>query len=186
MMVQSPMFYSGDCAIMMESSAGRAGVLANTDFEVGYAMLPHYDDHEGAPQNSIIGGATLWTLRGHEDAEYEAVAAFFSYLSEPEVQAEWHQRTGYLPITQAAWDLTEEQGFYDENPGTDISIEQMTLNEPTENSRGLRFGNFVQIRDIVSEEMEAVMSGDKSGMEAATDAVDRGNVLLRDFEAANM
>ncbi len=182
----APMFYAEDCAMFFGSSAARAGVIANADFEVGYGMLPHYDDVEGAPQNSIIGGATLWTLRGHEDAEYEAVAAFFSYLSEPEVQAEWHQRTGYLPITQAAWDLTEEQGFYDENPGTDISIEQMTLNEPTENSRGLRFGNFVQIRDIVSEEMEAVMSGDKSGMEAATDAVDRGNVLLRDFEAANM
>ena len=180
-----PMFYSGDCAIMMESSAGRAGVLANTDFEVGYAMLPYYDDHEGAPQNSIIGGATLWTLAGHSDEEYEATAAFFEYLSSPEVQAEWHQRTGYLPITQAAWDLTEEEGFYDENPGTDISIEQMQLTEPTENSMGLRFGNFVQIRDIISEEMEVLVAGDKTGMEAASDAVERGNRLLRDFEEDN-
>jgi sn-glycerol 3-phosphate transport system substrate-binding protein len=179
-----PKFYAGECAIYMNSSAARAGVLANTDFEVGFGMLPHYDDIEGAPQNSIIGGATLWVLQGHTDAEYEAVAAFFEYLSRPEVQAEWHQKTGYLPITQAAWDLSREQGFYDANPGAEISIEQMTLNEPTENSRGLRFGNFVQIRDIISEEMEAVMAGSKTGMEAATDAVSRGNTLLRDFEAA--
>ncbi|GHE22941.1 sn-glycerol-3-phosphate ABC transporter substrate-binding protein UgpB [Halomonas urumqiensis] len=181
----APMFYAGDCAMFFGSSAARAGVLGNADFEVGYGMLPYYADQDDAPQNSIIGGATLWTLQGHSDDEYEAVAAFFEYLSLPEVQAAWHQQTGYLPITQAAWDLSAEQGYYEENPGTDISLRQMTLNTPTENSKGLRFGNFVQIRDIISEEMEAVMTGDKSGSEATADAVERGNALLRDFESAN-
>lgn len=180
-----PLFYSQDCAIFFGSSASRADVAANSEFDVGFGMQPFYDDVDGAPQNSIIGGATLWALQGHSEEEYAAVAAFFEYLSQPEVQAQWHQQTGYLPITQAAWDLSKEQGYYEENPGADISLEQMTLNEPTENSKGLRFGNFVQIRDIISEEMEAVMTGDKSGQEAADDAVERGNVLLRDFEAAN-
>ncbi len=179
----APAFYAGECAVFMNSSAGRAGVLANSDFEVGFGMLPYYDDIEGAPQNSIIGGATLWVFRGFTDEEYEGIAAFFEYVSDPEVQAQWHQDTGYLPITQAAWELSEEQGYYEENPGADISIQQMTLNEPTENSRGLRFGNFVQIRDVVSEEMEAVMTGAKSGQQAADEAVRRGNELLRAFEA---
>jgi sn-glycerol 3-phosphate transport system substrate-binding protein len=98
-------------------------------------------------------------LQGHEPEEYAGVAAFFEHLSQPEVQAEWHQETGYLPITQAAWDLGVEQGFYEANPGRDISIKQMTLNEPTENSKGLRFGNFVQIRDVISEEMERSSPG---------------------------
>ncbi|MCE8010060.1 sn-glycerol-3-phosphate ABC transporter substrate-binding protein UgpB [Halomonas desiderata] len=181
----APMFYSGECAMFFGSSAARAGVLANADFSIGYGMLPYYEDVDGAPQNSIIGGATLWTLQGHSEEEYAAVAAFFDYLSQPEVQADWHQKTGYLPITHAAWELSESQGFYTENPGTEISIEQMTLNEPTENSKGLRFGNFVQIRDIISEEMEAVMTSSKSGEQASADAARRGNALLRDFEQAN-
>lgn len=180
-----PLFYSEECAIFFGSSASRADVTANADFEVGYGMQPYYADVDAAPQNSIIGGATLWTLQGHTDEEYAAVAAFFDYLSQPEVQAEWHQRTGYLPITQAAWDLSETQGYYAENPGADVSLEQMTLNAPTDNSKGLRFGNFVQIRDIISEEMEAVMTGDKSAEQATADGVQRGNRLLRDFEAAN-
>ena len=179
-----PAFYSGDCAMVFGSSASRAGVLRNADFNVGFGFQPHYDDIDGAPQNTIIGGATLWVLTGHTDEEYRAVAAFFEFLSQPEVQAQWHQDTGYLPITQAAWDLSTEQGYYDENPGADTSIRQMTLNPATENSRGLRFGNFVQIRDIISEEMEAVMSGAKTGQQAADDAVRRGNALLREFEAA--
>jgi sn-glycerol 3-phosphate transport system substrate-binding protein len=61
----------------------------------------------------------------------------------------------------------------------------MTLNEPTENSKGLRFGSFVQIRDIISEEMEAVITGAKTGKEAADSVVERGNALLREFEATN-
>lgn len=180
----APLFYSGECAMFFGSSASRAGVLNNTDFEVGFGMQPYYDTVEGAPQNTIIGGATLWVLQGHEDEEYEAVSAFFEYLSQPEVQAKWHQDTGYLPITQAAYDLTREQGYYDANPGSETALQQMTLNEPTENSKGIRFGNYVQIRDIVSEEMEAVMSGAKTGQQATDSAVERGNALLREFEAA--
>ena len=73
----------------------------------------------------------------------------------PKFQAAWHQETGYLPITQAAYDLSTEQGYYAANPGADVSILQMTLNEPTDNSRGLRFGNYVQIRTIIDEEFPA-------------------------------
>ncbi len=180
-----PKFYSGECAMYMNSSAAYAGIRDNADFDFGVGMLPYYPDAEGAPQNSIIGGATLWVLRGHSDKDYRGVARFFSYLSSPEVQADWHQFTGYLPITRAAYELTEQQGFYAENPGTDIAIQQMTLNPPTENSLGLRFGNFVQVRDIINAELEAVWSGDKSAQEALDNAVARGNALLRRFEQAN-
>ncbi|HEX6143800.1 MAG TPA: sn-glycerol-3-phosphate ABC transporter substrate-binding protein UgpB [Geminicoccaceae bacterium] len=178
-----PKFYSGECAMFFASSAAYAGIKENVQgFEFGIGMLPYYDDIEGAPQNSIIGGATLWVLQGHEEEEYEGVAAFFDYLGSPEVQADWHQFTGYLPITEAAYELTKEQGFYEANPGTETAIKQITLNEPTENSKGLRFGNFVQIRDIINEELEAVWSGQKDAQSALDDAVARGNDLLRRFE----
>ncbi|MGH6916992.1 MAG: sn-glycerol-3-phosphate ABC transporter substrate-binding protein UgpB, partial [Geminicoccaceae bacterium] len=122
---------------------------------------------------------------GHEPEEYQGVARFFSYLSSPEVQADWHQFSGYLPITEAAYELTKEQGFYEKNPGTETSILQMTLNPPTANSKGLRFGNYVQIRDIINEELEAVWNGSKSAQEALDAAAERGNRLLREFEDIN-
>lgn len=177
-----PMFYSQDCAMYMASSASRAGVIANaTNFELGYGMLPYYDDVEGAPQNSIIGGATLWVLSGRPDQEYAGVAKFFEYLSSPEVQADWASFSGYLPITQAAAD--EMAGFYAENPGADTGIKQITLNEPTENSKGLRFGNYVQIRGIIDEEFEQLLSGSKDAQGALDAVVERGNALLEEFEA---
>ncbi|MEH2594192.1 ABC-type glycerol-3-phosphate transport system substrate-binding protein [Bradyrhizobium sp. AZCC 1577] len=148
-------------------------------------MIPYRPDIAGAPQNSIIGGATLWVLRDRPHAEYTGVARFFAYLSKPEVQAAWHQNTGYLPITRAAFDLTRAQGFYDRNPGTAIGIEQMTPKPPTENSKGIRLGSFVLIRDAIEDELEHVFSGKRTAQAALDAAVERGNRLLRQFERAN-
>ena len=181
-----PMFYSQECAMIMNSSASRAGVIANAqDFELGFGMLPYYDDVEGAPQNTIIGGATLWVLSGRPDAEYAGVAKFFEYLSSPEVQADWHQFSGYLPITQAAYDLGKEQGYYEENPGSEVGLQEITLNPPTENSKGLRFGNYVQIRGIIDEEFEQLLNGSKDAQGALDSVVERGNKLIEEFQAQN-
>ena len=181
-----PKFNASECGMILASSATRLTIITNLKSEVGIAMMPYWPDVKGTPQNSIIGGATLWVLKGQKAEDYKGVAKFFSYLSKPEVQAWWHQQTGYLPITQAAYELSRQQGFYDKNPGTDVSIKQMTLNPPTDNSKGLRLGSFVQIRNIIEEEMESALQGNKSAQEALDSAVARGNDLLRQFERANM
>jgi sn-glycerol 3-phosphate transport system substrate-binding protein len=182
----NPKFISGECPMFM-GSAGSAGGFAEAmkDKPFGIAMLPYWPDVKGAPQNSIIGGATLWVMAGKPKAEYKGVAKFFSYLSRPEVQSEWHQKTGYVPITHAAFEYTKKQGFYDKFPGRDMAVLQLTHKPPTENSKGLRIGNFVQIRDVMDEELEAVWAGKKTAKQALDDAVARGNKLLRDFEKAN-
>lgn len=181
-----PKFYTQECAIYMNSSASRAGVINNAkDFQVGFAPLPYYDDMIAEPKNSIIGGATLWVLNGRKDAEYKGVAAFFDYLSSAEVQADWHQATGYLPITNATYDLGMTQGYYAANPGSDVAIQQITRGTPSVNSKGLRFGNLTQVRDVIDSEFEALLGGQKTAKAALDSAVTRGNAILRDFEAAN-
>ncbi|MDJ0893989.1 MAG: sn-glycerol-3-phosphate ABC transporter substrate-binding protein UgpB [Alphaproteobacteria bacterium] len=181
----APKFYNQECAMYMNSSAARAGVLANAKFEVGFGRLPYWPEVASEPQNSIIGGATLWVLQGGQPEEYKGVARFFSYLSSAEVQADWHQFTGYLPITSAAFDLSKKQGYYDKNPGADLAILQINNKQPTANSKGLRFGNFVQIRDVINEELEAIWAGSKTAQQGLDDAVSRGNDLLRKFEKTN-
>ena len=180
-----PMFLNEECVFWFNSSAGYGAINTGADFEFGQTMMPVDTSIQPEPQNSIIGGATLWVLQGHEEEDYRGVAEFFEYLSTPEVQADWHQFTGYVPITLAAYELSQEQGFYEENPGTDTAIKQLTLNEPTPNSRGIRLGNFVQIRTVMDEELEAVWSGQKTAEEAVASIVQRGNELLRQFERAN-
>ena len=178
-------FRGGECAMFTESSAGYAGIKAEAKFDFEVRPLPYWDGVDGAPQNTIIGGASLWVMTGHEPDEYKGVAAFLNFLSSTDIQAKWHQDTGYLPITAAAGDKTRADGFYDKNPGTDIAVIQMTAKQPTANSKGLRLGSFDQIRGIIDEELEAVWSGDKDAQTALDSAVNRGNKLLRRFEQAN-
>ena len=178
-------FRSGECALFTESSAGYAGVKAEAQFDFGVSNLPYWDGVPGAPRNTIIGGASLWVLSGHTAEEYKGVAKFFTFLSSPSVQADWHQQTGYLPITDAAYRLTKEQGYYDAFPGTETALIQMTAKAPTANSKGLRLGSFDQIRGVIDEELEEVWSGKKTAQQALDSAVERGDVLLRRFERAN-
>jgi sn-glycerol 3-phosphate transport system substrate-binding protein len=180
-----PMFTNGECGMWLNSSAYYGGIKKQAKFKFNQTMLPFYPDVIDKPQNSIIGGATLWVLKGHDKGDYKGVAKFMTHLASPEVQAWWHQETGYVPITTAAYELSKKQGFYEKNPGTDTAIKQLSLNIPTPNSRGLRFGNFVQIRDIINEEMEAIWNGSKTADQAMDDAARRGNKLLRKFEKAN-
>ena len=112
------------------------------------------------------------------------VAQFFDFLSDAKVQSESHKRTGYLPITMAAYKLTEESGFYKEKPGTDVAVTQM-IRKTTDKSRGIRLGNFVQIRTIVDEETEQIWSGKKTAKEALDAAVKRGDEQLERFQKAN-
>jgi len=123
-------------------------------------------------------------MSGKKPADYKGVAAFFSHLSKAEEAAKSHQRTGYLPVTIPSYELTEKGGFYKQNPGTDVSVTQM-IRKTTDKSRGIRLGNFVQIRTIIDEEMEQVWSGKKSAKEGLDSAVKRGNEQLERFEKAN-
>jgi len=178
-------FRAGECALFTESSAGYAGIKSEAKFAFDVRPLPYWEGVGNAPQNTIIGGASLWVMEGHEEEEYKGAGEFLSYLSSSDVQAKWHQDTGYLPITAEASAQTKASGFYEENVGTEVAVIQMTAKAPTANSNGLRLGSFDQIRGIIDEELEAIWSGDKSAKDAMDSVVKRGNPLLRRFEQAN-
>ncbi len=175
-------FSSGECPIFLTSSGYYATAKNSAKFDFVSVPMPYYPDVAGAPQNSIIGGASLWVMGGKKPEEYKGVAKFFAFLSDTNRQAKLHQESGYLPITKAAYAKTKADGFYEKNPILETPLKELTNKEPTENSRGLRFGNMVQMRDIWSEEIEAALGGKKSAKEALDAAVSRGNQTLRQFE----
>src|SRR5215831_13037735 len=130
-------FYSGECAMMTTSSAAYGTIKQNAKFKFAESALPYYADVPGAPQNTIIGGASLWIMGGKKKDEYKGVAKFLTFLSQPEIQAQFAEETGYVPVTIAAFELVQKQGFYDKNPGTDVAVQQLIV-KTTNNSRGVR------------------------------------------------
>ena len=173
-------FASGECALLTASSASYDRLREAAEFDFGVAQLPYYDDFDDAPQNTLAGGSGLWLIGGLPGAEYRGAARFLAYLSSIDVQAFWHQRTGYVPITAAAYELSRRQGFYRGHPEHEIAVRQLLLKQPTEDSRGIRLGELRRIRGIIHEELEAVWSGAKPPLEALNTAVRRGNLLLDD------
>ena len=189
------LFPAGECAIAFGSSGMRARVVREAKFEWGAAMLPYYSDVQGAPRNGIIGGASLWVMNrgpsagaggGRSDAEWRGVAEFFRYVSNAEIDAKWHQDTGYVPVRRASYELSRRQGYYTQNPGADVAIEQLLRGgAATDNSRGIRLGGYVEIRNIIQEEMEKAFQGQQTAAQAMTAADSRANVVLRNFERQN-
>jgi sn-glycerol 3-phosphate transport system substrate-binding protein len=175
-------FTSGECPIMITSSGFYGNVKANAKFDWANAPMPYYPDVPGAPQNSTLGGASLWVMGGKPANEYKGVAKFFAFLSDTDRQAKLHTESGYLPITKAAYEKVKSSGFYKENPYLETPILELTNKPPTENSLGLRLGNLVQIRDIWAEEIESALTGNKTAKAALDAAVERGNQVLRQFE----
>jgi sn-glycerol 3-phosphate transport system substrate-binding protein len=176
------LFLSGECAMIATSSGFLGNLARNAKFNFATGMLPYYPDVAGAPQNSIIGGATLWVLGGKKADEYKGVAKFFTHLSQLDVQIVNHQQTGYLPVTIAAYEETKKSGFYEKNPGRETPILQLQNKAPTENSMGVRFGNLPKIRDLIMDEVEAAFAGKITVKQAMDNAVASGNEELRRFE----
>lgn len=172
------LFLSGECSIFTESSGGLGDVI-NSGINYGLGQLPYYPDLEGAPQNTIPGGASLWVFGGKSDDEYKAVATFFEFLSQTAIQERLHQVSGYLPVTLAAYEATKASGFYDENPGREIPINQMMGKAPTANSKGVRLVNLPQVRDIQNEEFEKMLAGEQTAQQALDNAVQRANAAIQ-------
>ncbi len=175
-------FTSGECPIFLTSSAFFGQVKANARFDFTNAPMPYYPDAKGAPQNSIIGGASLWVMGGKTPEEYKGVAKFLAFLSDTDRQVWIHRASGYLPITRAAYEKAKAEGFYKGQPYLETPLLELTNKPPTENSRGLRLGNMVQLRDLWAEEIEQALAGKKSAKDALDSAVQRGNQVLRQFE----
>jgi sn-glycerol 3-phosphate transport system substrate-binding protein len=185
------LFPAGEVSIAMGSSGLRSRILREARYEWGTAMLPYYSDVAGAPRNSIIGGASFWALArgpqgGRNAEEWKGVAEFYLYLSNPEIDARWHMETGYVPVRRASYQVAKSTGFYEKNPGSDVPIEQLLRGgETTPNTRGIRLGGYVEIRNIIQEEMEKSFQGQQNGQQAMEAVTQRGNVVLRNFERQN-
>ncbi len=169
---------NGQAAIGLASTALVGTLTRTAKFDWGTGYLPKL---AGYPQgNSIIGGASLWVMKGHKKEYYKAVAKFFEFLGQTEQQVWWHANTGYFPITRASVKALPEDHFR-KNSNLWTAFAQITKGKTTPNSQGIRLGNFVAVRDTIEAEMENVFSGKKTPQQGLDDAVQKGNATLKEF-----
>lgn len=175
-------FNAGECAMIENSTGGYSGHLAALGDKLMIGLAPMYEGVER--RNTLVGGASIYIMKGHDDQQVEAAKAFLDYLREPGPQLEFVKATGYVPVTQAALDKIKADKL-DADPAfavAELGVGSMDL-PGNAYSRGIRLGFFVQFRDIFTEETQKAFNGE-TPMQAALDAAKaRGDELLRRFEA---
>jgi sn-glycerol 3-phosphate transport system substrate-binding protein len=172
---------NGEAAISLASTALVGTLTKTAKFEWGTGNLPRIAGYPVG--NSIIGGASLWVMKGHKSEEYRAVAKFLEFLGKPEQQAWWHAETGYLPVSNSALKALTASGHFKKNPNMWTAFAQITKGKTTPNSQGVRLGNLAAIRDVIEAEMENVIAGKKTSLQGLDDAVKSGNEMLKEFAA---
>jgi len=180
---QAP-FETGEAAMWLGSSGSFGGLLNSADFEFSATYLPYWESVTSEPTQTFIGGAALFAMSGHDDAENKASAEFFKFLSSTDIQKFWHKQTGYVPITTAAYDAAKAEGYYNEKPQAEVGIKQLSL-QSGDNSKGYRMGFYVQIRDVMNREYGRIFAGETDVESAFAVIEQEGNKLLDRFSKTN-
>ena len=176
-------FAQNQCSIYFGSIASHQtvhnGAVEGLNWDV--EMLPIYDGFER--HNTVVGGAALWTLSGKTEDEYRGAAEYLKFLATVDSAVFWSTKTGYIPVNDTAYQAMLKQDFWGEAPykGREKAIVSLTYTEPTELTRGIRLGGFIQARKEWVNEVQAAFAGDKSMQEALDTAVDRSNAILEKF-----
>ncbi len=173
-------FEEGKVAMWIGSSGSFGGLQKTATAPFSATFMPYWSAIEGAGTQSFIGGAALFAMSGKSNEENACTAAFFSYLTSPEVQVYYHKATGYVPITEAAYDLAKSQGYYDEQPVAEVGIQQLML-PGGEWSKGYRMGFYPQIRSVMEREFNRIFSGEVTPTQAFEVIESEGNQLLAKF-----
>ena len=175
-------FVQKKTAMWLGSSGSFGGLKASADFEFGTSYLPYWEAIIEEPKGTFIGGAALFAMAGKSAEQNAATANFLSFLSSPDIQYFWHKETGYVPITNAAYDVAKADGYYESTPDAEVGILQLT--QPGgEWTKGYRLGFYVQIRDVMYKHYEDIFSGDATVDEAFAGIEEEANELLERFNA---
>lgn len=173
-------FEDGKVAMWLGSSGSFGGLLQKAEFPFSATMLPYWEGVTAEPKQTFIGGAALFAMSGKSAKENEATARFFEFMASPDVQVMWHKETGYVPITEAAYDLAKTQGYYDEKPAAEVGIQQLSL-PAGDWTKGYRMGFYVQIRDVMNREYGRILTGETSVEDAFATIEEEANALLERF-----
>jgi multiple sugar transport system substrate-binding protein len=170
-------FASGECGVLTTASGSIGEIMKDAKFTIGVAPLPFYEEGARQPVNTLVGGSALWAIEGRTKDVYNGIAAFLAYLVTPVVATEWHQKTGSLPWTSAAYLVSERTGFYDKYPGL-AGVMKTAATSQAATSRGIRLPNYDKVRDVMDQQLDAIWSGAKPPKLGLDDAVRLGDIAM--------
>lgn len=174
-------FTSGKCAMLIQSSGSFADLAPAVKFELGMTRVPYLEDYHENDLGNLIGGAAVWAMANLPSEKYAAIADFVIYLCSPKVQSFWQKKTGYISVVRHKYlpnIAVEHQNKYDEN----MKNTQDFVISREKKYKGIRLGNYMQIRDLVERQLEAVFAGYSNVIDSLEIAEMESNMMLKRFK----
>ncbi|NGO64839.1 extracellular solute-binding protein [Rhizobium daejeonense] len=173
-------FEEGKVALWIGSSGSFGGLQKTATMPFSATFLPYWKSIIPEGVHTFIGGASLFAMAGKPEAENKCVASFFHFLTSPEIQKFYHQSTGYVAITKAAYELAKKEGYYNEKPAAEVGIQQLSL-PGAEWDKGYRLGFYPQIRTVMEREYNRIFSGETTPKDAMKTIKKEADELLARF-----
>ncbi|MFV0284016.1 MAG: extracellular solute-binding protein [Castellaniella sp.] len=169
-------FAQGECAVLMSSSGHIGEFLTRRSLRYAVSGLPYYPEVTRKPGNPFISGAGLWVMKS-EKSVTDATVAFLGWLSQPEQAARWYQQTGFLPLTQAAFDATPSSYYAKLGQWRDLVA--VYSNKAALTAQGFRIHNYPAIRTRFQKILDSALSGQQPAVTALNAASAEANRLVR-------
>ena len=177
-------FVAGQTAMTIDSTGVLGDIMdgVNGKFNVGTGYMPHPEGSQGG--GVIIGGASLWMLAGHSDEEEKASWEFIKFMTAPDQQAFWHIKTGYFPVTAAAYDNDDLKKYEAKYPQFKVAIDQLHNTPINRSTQGGLLGVFTQSRQEIETAIEQVLGGQASPADALQKAADTVNDAISRYNSS--
>lgn len=175
--VASKRFANKECAVLISSSGNIGWFNSVRGLNFSLTGLPYYPEVTKSPGNPFIGGSALWVTAGHAKEGDEATAAVLAWLAKPQNAANWYQKTGFLPLTQQAYKLT--QASYYKSLGDWQQQVTAYTKPPALKGGGFRIDNYPRIRTMFHQSLEQALNGNKPAVTALQTAAEEASKLMK-------
>ena len=174
---------NGEAAMTVDTSAalGRVTEVIETgqggSVRLGVGPMPGPVGKGGV----LVGGGAWYLSNKSSPAEIAAAWKFAKFLLEPRNVAFFSAGTGYLPIRKAA--LTEPVLVerWEKYPGFRVAYEQLVQGVENDATAGPLLGDYLGVRNVVRNAIQAMLTQGKSPQAALTDAAREADKVIAEY-----
>lgn len=164
-------FLEGRTAIMWHSTGNLTTVKKQAKFDFGVAMLPA-KKRRGTP----TGGGNFYIFKKTSAEERTAAMKLIKFMTSPSRSAEWSMKTGYMGISQAAYDTDKLKDYVKGFPYAAVARDQ--LNYATAELATYQTG---RVRKALDDAIQAALTGAKTPEAAMKETQATADRLLKPY-----
>ena len=162
-------FFEKKSAIIFTTTGNLTNVKNNAKFDFGVGMIPG-NKRKGSP----TGGGNFYLFKKSTAAQQEAAFKFIKWVTQPERAAQWSIETGYVAVSQAAYDTPALKKYGGEFAAALVARDQLPVSVAEFSTHDNQ-----RVTKALNDGLQAALTGTKTPAEAMKDAQREADRILR-------